>query len=195
MDNEYLWNKTGEDKEIERLENALQSFRYKPMTPPELPAKVLQLEEKPRFSFFPKIFRFAIAGMACIAIGFVSTAIWLNATNKQIEDIGAYSEPLVKPIKVDTSTPTVNLPPQITQLVDRKPVGTKSDALPKTTYIAYRQKTQKVRANKAIQLTKEEKDAYDQLMLALSITGSQLKEVKDKANGINETTAEIKSLR
>ena len=46
-----------------------------------------------------------------------------------------------------------------------------------------------------IALTKEEKYAYDQLMLALSITSSKLKIVKDKANGIEEQNAVVKTER
>jgi hypothetical protein len=37
-----------------------------------------------------------------------------------------------------------------------------------------------------VQLTKEEQYAYDQLMLALSITSSKLKLVKDKVEGFEE---------
>ena len=39
MNEEYLWNKTGSDAEIEGLENALKAFSYKQTAPPELPAK------------------------------------------------------------------------------------------------------------------------------------------------------------
>ena len=41
MNEDYLWDKTGEDPEIEKLENALQVFRYKETAPPALPAKAL----------------------------------------------------------------------------------------------------------------------------------------------------------
>ncbi len=46
-----------------------------------------------------------------------------------------------------------------------------------------------------VRLSKEEKYAYDQLMLALSITSSKLKLVKDKIEGIEEQTAVLKDGR
>ncbi len=36
MKEDYLWDKTGENHEIERLENALKMFRYKETAPPSL---------------------------------------------------------------------------------------------------------------------------------------------------------------
>ena len=39
MKEDYLWDKTGSDPEIEKLENALKAFRYQETAPPELPAK------------------------------------------------------------------------------------------------------------------------------------------------------------
>ena len=44
-------------------------------------------------------------------------------------------------------------------------------------------------------LTKEEKFAYDQLMLALSVTSSTFKKVKDKVEGVEEKNAVRKSGR
>ena len=40
MNNDYLWDKTGEDAEIESLENLLGGLRFQPTAPPALPAAV-----------------------------------------------------------------------------------------------------------------------------------------------------------
>ncbi len=62
MKEDYLWDKTGEDAEIERLENALQTFRCQKNVAPALSAKVLPFRKKPS----RKIFSFAMAAAACI---------------------------------------------------------------------------------------------------------------------------------
>jgi hypothetical protein len=51
------------------------------------------------------------------------------------------------------------------------------------------QRAQNIETKKPEALTKEEKYAYDQLMLALSITSSKLKMVKDKVAGVEEKNA------
>jgi hypothetical protein len=50
-------------------------------------------------------------------------------------------------------------------------------------------KKQKFEKDQIVKLTAEEKAAYDKLMLALSITGSKLKIVKDKVQNSDEQTA------
>lgn len=199
MENDYLWDKTGEDKEIERLENALKQFRYQPTAPPVLPVKVLQIEEKPKFSFFN--LRFALAGFACLAIVFVGLGIFLRVANDKIGDIADLSQPIVEPTEFPVEP--INQPAQATlnpkiieRGVDKKQIQTtKFVAVSKPNRIVFRQPAPKVKLQKAvIQLTAEEKYAYSQLMLALSITGEKLKEVKNKANSIEDSLAN-KTLR
>ena len=72
MNEQYLWDKTGSDAEIEGLENALRVFRYRPFKPPELPAKVMTSVEPPRRNWFR--LGFAVA-FAAAAIGSVP-AVW-----------------------------------------------------------------------------------------------------------------------
>ena len=192
MENDYLWDKTGEDKEIEQLENALKSFRYQPTAPPVLPVKIFQPEEKPKFSFFPKAFRFAFAGFACLLMTFISLGIWFQFSGNKIEEIADLSTPIVQPAEVeipDNSTPINPV------AIDKKPFQPKHFTVQKPTNIVFRQNQRKVKANKAVLLTAEEKYAYDQLMLALSITGSKLREVKNKVNSVENSTATIQTLR
>ena len=47
----------------------------------------------------------------------------------------------------------------------------------------------KAQKNEIVKLTEEEKEAYEKLMLALSITSSKLKIVKDKVQNTDEQTA------
>lgn len=187
MENDYLWDKSGEDEEIERLENALKGFRYQPVSAPILPVKVLQIEQKPKFSFFN--FRFAAAGFACLVITFIGLGIFLQSSNDKIEGIADLSQPIVQPIKFENKTAPVFIEPivktpTISQSIVRKISHTKEFETPKVQKTVLRKSFAKIKPNKEIILTEEEKFAYNQLMLALSITSEKLKEVKDKANGL-----------
>lgn len=199
MENDYLWDKTGEDKEIERLESALQAFRYQPTVPPVLPIKMLQIEEKPKFSFFN--LRFALAGFACLAILLVGLGIFLNTANDKFVVVEDLSTPIVAPIKISTEPivepivkPEIPSTPAMTRVTEKKPIQPKFVTISKPTRIVFYQPAPKAKPNKVIKLTEEEKFAYDQLMLALSITGEKLKEVKNKANSIEDSLS-VKSLR
>jgi hypothetical protein len=206
MENDYLWDKKGEDKEIEQLENALKTFRYQPTAPPVLPVKILQVEEKPKFSFFN--LRFALAGFACLAIMFVGLGIFLNFSDENVAVVEDLSQPIVAPIEIPnepiirtrSSSDLANrrtVSPFATargsDFIDKKPIQPKYVAVSKPTRIVFQQTAPKVKPKKEIKLTAEEKFAYDQLMLALSITGEKLKEVKNKANSVEDSTD--KSLR
>ncbi len=52
MNEDYLWDKIGSDAEVEKLEDALQSLRYRETAAPALPAKILIIKPNPRRNFF-----------------------------------------------------------------------------------------------------------------------------------------------
>lgn len=195
MKEDYLWNKTGEDPEIQRLENALQVFRYRETAPPALPAKIIPFERKTPRKFFRLAFTFA----ACAAFAIVSLGVWLQISSEEIE------------VAKDSTETTV---PQVGKKVSGETADEKPDDLPDSLTVKKvevpKQSTEQkvikvrklvpaiVRQNKTIaqnvqvkkptvKLTKDEKYAYDQLMLALSITSSKLKLVEEKIYGVEET--------
>lgn len=191
MKEDYLWDKTGEDPEIRRLENVLQVFRYKETAPPALPAKIIPFERK----ISPRFFRLAFAFAACAAFVIVSLGVWMKFSSEKIE---------VAKDSTETTAPQVNKKVS-DEIVDERPndLIVKKVEVPKQ---SAEQKTIKVRTlvpasvrqNKTIaqnvqvkkptvKLTKDEKYAYDQLMLALSITSSKLKLVEEKIYGVEET--------
>lgn len=192
MNEEYLWNKTGEDAEIEKLENALKAFRYQETAPPALPAKQLIFEEKPpRRRWFPFVFAFASSALILLAFVFlfdVSTKQVKEAKNSNENAAPKLEEkttaeisveaPKITPIeKVETAKTTVQLKTvKVRQTVQLTKSATKT--------IARKTETKKP----SVKLTDEEKYAYDQLMLALSITGSKLKIVQDKIQNVDETS-------
>lgn len=200
MKEEYLWNKTGTDPEIEKLENALKAFRYQESEPPALPAKMVPFERKSPLRFFQ--FVFAFAGSAALVL--VSLGVWIQFSVNKIENVDSLAQSIVPQINVEIPeeisdeklqnadfVKPADMP--FTKINISKPAKRKivkaSRLVPVNTAqnqtIARKTKIKKPSDD----LTEEEKYAYNQLMLALSITGSKLKIVRDKANSIEEQTA------
>jgi len=192
MENDYLWNKNGEDKEVERLEQQLQIFQYRELKPPVLTSKVEVT--KPIFSFYSLRFAF----------GFSVLFVLLLAGGSLLMTKDSQNEARLK---------TIDLPPEINTSINSAPVKIESEpelvilqnspeSKPKLQFIKTDLRVKKdfpTHKNKKklpkIRLTTEEKYAYDQLMLALSITGSKLKEVRSKVNGGEEIASEINSIK
>ena len=195
MNEDYLWDKTGNDPEIEDLENALQAFRYADTAAPALPAKVIPVESNKRRSFF----RLGLAFAACLILTALGAGIWQIVFDQNLKGETA----LVKAPPVFNSAPLVreSSAEEITA-----PVFTETNVSPATAvkskltspnrkFFKTRESILAVRSEYKLiisrsapdesvaQLTGEEKYAYDQLMLALSITSSKLKIVKDKVEG------------
>ena len=199
MKEDYLWDKTGESPEIERLENALKVFRYQEIAPPALPAKIIPFEKKSPRSFF----RFSFAAAAFAALMIVCLGVWLQYSPKKIEvakdsaetvapqiDKKFSDEILVKKpddlIVEKVETPKQSVKRNIVKIRKIVPTNVRQNNL-----IA-----RNVEAKKpAVKLTKEEKFAYDQLMLALSITSSKLKLVSDRIDGGEEQNVVLKNER
>lgn len=206
MKEDYLWDKTGGDPEIERLENALAAFAYKETAPPMLPslsAKVLPFKKEPARRLFPLV----CAAAACLAfvaagLGVLLPAFMSETTNresaKRIEpakpvvsitdsDVGKSPDAIVKNPEVSLAEKTEN--PK--RFAKSKFVKARKNIQPNIQSVVYRKeaKAERVKAVKAeIRLTAEERYAYDQLMLALSVTSSKLKLVKNKVEGVEEKT-------
>lgn len=194
MKEDYLWDKSGAaDPEIERLENALAVFRCRETEAPALPARIVPFERKTPGSFF----RFVLPSAALAALAIVAVGVWFQISSGKIETAGN-----------PTEKKTIALPSSDDNTPDKILIAPPDDSVVEKVEIPKRivnQKTIKVekvarlnaRQNKTIarniagkkpsdQLTKDEKYAYDQLMLALSITGSKLKIVEDKIYNADE---------
>jgi hypothetical protein len=211
MKQDYLWDKSGEDREIAELENALAAFRYKETAPPALPAKILPFQskivekvviEKPRR-------RFSYAFAACAAAILIAFGVLFqistdkNAAGNDLEQTFSINQETQNNSNADAESFTlqnVETSPQIEvskQIIKQfeKTLGS-FKTKPKT--VKSHHPVSKVSdsnqtfprnaetKNSPVVLTDEEKHAYDQLMLALSITSSKLKIVKDKVNGVEE---------
>jgi hypothetical protein len=189
MKNEdYLWDKTGSDPEIESLENTLAVFRCQEKAPPELPAKVLPFVKKDSPRTF---FRFAYAAAACLALVAVALGLWLRISVPKQEPAADLAE-IASP-RPENASPPAEIPAPAVVLpatVTAEP----GDGTPRPSFklravrikkpVAEARVTREIKVkNTIVALSKEEKYAYDQLMLALSITGSKLKLVSDRIDG------------
>ena len=173
MNDEYLWQKTGEDEELMRLESALASFRYRQTDPPEFAATLRAVTTKnPRWRAMLAIPAFA----AALAVG----VLWLQG-GKSDDEVTFVHHPEVGQIELPRSEEP--LAPAVTPEplpVHRNRKNTRAEAV-----IDRRKSTAKPQGRKEAEpaLTKEELYAYEQLMLALSISSSSLNIVRDTING------------
>src|SRR5687767_9954902 len=88
MNKDYLWDKTGRDPEIEKLENALQVFRYQETAPPELPVRVIPWQANRPRRKFSLVFAFA----ACTVFSMMMTSAWLQISSNKAGLENAVSE-------------------------------------------------------------------------------------------------------
>ncbi|HEX9959929.1 MAG TPA: hypothetical protein VGB00_03295 [Pyrinomonadaceae bacterium] len=199
MKDDYLWDKTGEDPDIEKLENALELFRYKETAPLELPAKVLPFRKEESRQPRRRIFSYAMAAAAGLVFGVIALGVWMQILKNNAEIPANLTETAKTEIVLPTPKPPV-VDGHIVSPVDnvenqKQSPARKIAAIRRNIPVKISRKETKarnVRATKTeIKLTKEEQYAYDQLMLALAITSSKFRLVKDKIEGIEEKNAVI----
>ena len=190
MNEDYLWDKTGDDPEIERLENVLAVFRYQEAEAPVLPLANITpfVEQTPR-----RRFAFAFA-FAAISTAVILLSVWFQISGVKVgseKDLNA-TVPLqiisetrdeTKINKIDASRL------ERVESVNQSSRGNLTSVRRPTALITRQNKTTaKTLANKnrAVALTSEEKYAYGQLMLALAITSSKLRIVQDTITRIED---------
>jgi hypothetical protein len=187
MNDEYLWQKTGEDPEIERLENALAVFRYREA----LAAVPVVSAAEERTRRWPISLAFAFASVVAVAI---MAAGWYLISRETINS-GVTQE--VASLPESTSTVFMEDQKQAGDLAEKKIV--RNERRPKISFkrASFHRRTKPkdpTPTDILAALTAEERYAYRQLMLALSITGSKLKIVQDTIDG-NEDTEDNKNHR
>ena len=189
MTEEYLWNKTGDDPEIKKLENALGAFRYQEDLPPVLP--IVETETKSNGWRFSLVF--ATAAFATMVI---ATVTWFQINKGTVDDeITFVYYPTVENTQqlkpVEEQPPIVEPQPAPKQSAPRvKPVIQSTYvSVPRPHKRTPKPKTQMVGTES---LTAQERYAYNQLMLALSISSSKLKIVQDAVNGVEDTVSNKK---
>lgn len=182
MNNDYLWDKTGDDAEIKGLENLLSSLKYQPTAPPVPPVAV-----EIKSATFPWWkFSLAFAVPACVLIA-VLAGFWMTGPAPQLRAVNERKEAppanILQDQAVQNSSKTEESEPEVAKNTLPKIVTTLfSPGSKKKTKIDAVQAKYRKRQPRFDTLTSEERFAYDQLKLALSITGSKLKVVSDTIN-------------
>ena len=197
--NDYLWDKTGADPEIERLENLLQTFRCQETRAPALPAENAPFQREPARSNL----RLAFAAAACLLFGAAAVAVRLQIAARAVENnqtLATAIEPANDAATIQTrnrlSDDSSNQETDASKIASSDAAHAKSQtAKPQTSNLKSRSR-RKVAASASPQISKAakpqielsaaERAAYRKLMLALSITGEKLRIVKDKVDGSEE---------
>lgn len=194
MKDDYLWDKTGDDPEIQRLEDVLSAFRYQEGAAPALPAvKSAALVEKlPSWRFS---FAYTLVGCTAAAILLM---VWLqfSGDGSRGEEVLA----VIDPAQSEAAAADVWAVERIPATAENTPQTVKQGPAKIRRAAASVNRTITVRrvekSGQTAILTSQEKYAYGQLMLALSITSSKLKIVQDTINGIeNKESAATKNER
>lgn len=191
MKDDYLWDRSGDDAEIKRLEEMLAVFRYT-----EAAAPIFSEAKAPRkgLSAWRPAFAPAFgAGLAVAAV--VAAGLWFWQSDNSPEP--------------ETNLMAVGNPPEVQKepasnererkrevlsrySSDARVRGLKETephrAVHKVSQRGTKMLNQIGRRAETVKLTREERSAYDQVLLALSITGSKLKIVQDKVNGLDDTS-------
>ena len=175
MKQDYLWDRTGTDAEIESLELLLGGLAFRPAELPELPAREIEPATTRRGWFFRLSLGFAAAS--------VSIAALLIAVISMRQD----SQPAIAVTQETTVAPAA-LPSPITESgLEYQMASTTPQRKPRPKKRNRREAKSlpapQPRPLPVITLTAEELDAYRQLMTALSVTGANLNIVRDKING------------
>ena len=181
MNNDYLWDRTGTDPEIESLEAQLEGLRFRPSEPPPAPARAIVLVPARPNWLLRLGLGFATASAACAALIFallptgeapapVAAVVVEEAppTMTKTEARPALS-PEVNYVKASSAAPPRKPKPKKRTKREAKftPAPVEPRPLPET-------------------FTAEERDAYRQLMTALAVTSENLNIVREKLNGTDK---------
>jgi hypothetical protein len=174
MNHEYLWSKTGNDVEVERLEGLLRKFRFDEKSTVEPPsASFVPVAAVPKRRLFLTLSFAASAAIVVLAAIFLMTpgsapiARDEPGTGSLSEPVGSRNDEGIQYVLGERAR--AESPRQEQVYFSRA----------KIRQHAPRPSRPQVTKTKKENLTKEEKYAYDRLMFALSIAGSKLKVVQD----------------
>lgn len=193
MNEDYLWDKTGEpDPEIERLEQKLSSLRFKrPAEPLPLPAAA-----PPRYFFRLSLQRPALAAAAALVALLLAGGLWLGLRQRGADQKTlASGAPATQPAH-NASSPQPPIAPQPAPNVNEAQGPTEQQAaLPKP---ASRPRThgrpsgaRPLMVRRQVSPRREElarrgEEAKAQLIKALHIASDKLNEVQKKIRGGQE---------
>jgi|SRR5436305_2671561 hypothetical protein len=186
MNKEYLFEKQGNDGEIERLEQVLAAYRFEPGEPPGLPSTEITFSRR-RFGWLKTAF---VAGAAAMAV--IVGLLTYDRTDKLLR--ASVDSPAISTTSVAAATditPPIVVPPSPDSSFGAAPADNRRQRrmIVSASYRRMRESlVRPVRQTQSARLTKKEQYAYDQLLVALWITGTKLKVVQDTIDRTDEKT-------
>lgn len=200
MNEDYLWDKTGEaDPEIERLEQTLSSLRFKrPAEPLPLPATT------PRRLFRLNFPRPALAAAAALIFLLLAAGLWLGLTRRSastdnrdaVANVTAPEEKRVQQVESGPRpplgpepAPNVLAPPSeqvATTAPPQAPIIKQQQRAPRRSSPGAQQLTVRRPAPRQEELARRGEEAKAQLIKALHIASDKLNEVQKKIHDRQE---------
>ena len=193
MSDKYLFEKEGTDPDIEGFEQLLSVYRIEPIVPSFSRANE-QSVKRPTLFRIMFVYAVPVAAVAMLTVGLVFMGGYFNLVRRD-PSATAFMK---------TASPDLNVDPFATTLpvrTDDENTGTRfrvqniATRRPargvKTRRINYRKDAEPAQSTTA-RLTPEEKYAYEQVLVALWITGSKLKVVPDTINRVNDRSSNEK---
>ena len=190
MKTDYLWDKTGEDREVERLENALAAFRHRAEPTSAANAASVKPTAETAFSkrgFFGSFFTFKFAAptVACAVLALIVLTVWLEISSGKSNAVDLNATVGAPVVQAISPAESVEKRARTTESKTSQTTAGERRRATAASFSARPIKSARVKSAPAkIQFTEEERYAYKQLKLALSIASSNLKLVKDKAESI-----------
>jgi len=185
MNETYLFDKTGSDSEIEQLEKLLTVYRIEPVFPAF--SRAAAVERKPALSL-QVVFGSALTLAALILWLGIGAAVYLNRT--PIVAVEVKNDPVVEqPVRsiAEPSNSVVETKSPLSRVERRRrsitPKPAKSASVRKVTKA-------KTPTSEFAKLTPEERHAYNEVLVALWLTGSKLKVVQDTINRVDDKSNE-----
>lgn len=192
MNEDYLWDKTGEpDPEIELLEQRLSALRFKrPAEPLPLPAET----PPPRYFFRLSLNRPALAAAAAFVALLLAGGLWLGLRRPgttAVEKTLASRPPVQQPIAREASGPPIPIEPQPAPNVRDEQAGNAPVTMPQprtqrrspgARQLLVRRQT----SPRQEELARRGEEAKAQLIKALHLASDKLNEVQKKIQGSRE---------
>lgn len=196
MKDDYLWDKTGSDADIERLEETLSIYR---IGNAELCAVVSESGSLKKagwpFTWLRAFGRLRLAvAAACLCLAAMLAGVVFLNSREPHGDV-AVATPTAD-AEIELAIPETRNQPQDSKPDHTAPVVSRvwrEKKVAPTRAIARRQSRlapeNRTKRDNEFRLTSEERFAYRQLMLALNVTSSKLKLVNDAVNGADTNIA------
>lgn len=190
MSDDYLFDRKGRDPAVEGLEDLLKSYRIDPITPKVSRARIIDLPGK-RSSWFRLHYAVGFASVALVVVAAIASVRYIESSRTDYVANSPKESPAID-LPIPNGTLSVAIIDDGRELIT-KPPATSSAEVSQPAKLSDRVRPRPLVAKgfaaKGPKLTKQEKYAYDQLMVALWITGSKLKVVQDTIDRVDDEKA------